>query len=212
MMPLAIIQARMNSKRFPGKVLMRLDGMTLLERAWRTACSAFGRDNVVIAHPATDGEIAAHADAMLAQRFEWNGDENDVLGRFHACAHTYRWRAESVLVRVTPDDPFKTVAGLLRVADGERLPVEIGGEAFTLAMLDVALDRYSGKTTQGVIGRETIERIRRNREHISFALFDQDAPLPPRGQVWTIDMPEDLAKAQKQIENGRAARLIVEGN
>ncbi len=170
----------MGSTRLPGKVLLKIDGMTLLERAWRTSCAAFGRDNVVIAMPDTpeNQPICSHGSAMLAQMFAWNGPEDNVLGRFYNCAHHYRWHPDSVIVRVTPDDWRKDAKSMVRVAAGERLPVEMGGEAFTLAMLDKAADIFI------------------KCEHITHAIFPTFPPLPPSdGLPWSIDTQEDYVAA-----------------
>lgn len=170
--PLAIIQARIGSTRLPRKLLLPIDGEPLLRRVYRLTVEAFGAEHTIIALPATaeNDELAALIPG--AQVFRWDGPENDVLGRFHACAHRYRWHPDSVLVRVTPDDPLKDPAAMRRVAAGERLPVEIGGEAFTLAMLDRA-EVSSGE-----------------REHLTYTLFPTLPPPPPPG-VWTIDTQAD---------------------
>lgn len=195
-MPLCIIQARMGSQRLPGKVLMEIGGMTLLERAWRVASEAFTSDHVVIAYPDTieNRPIAAHASAMTAQTFAWDGAENDVLGRFWACAHTYRWHPDSVIVRYTPDDWKKGPYSLRAVASGQRMPVEIGGEAFTLAQLDAAYERYR------VFPSDSTER-----EHITYALFPIGAPASPKKDIpWSIDTEDDYRAACRAVEEGRA--------
>lgn len=195
--PLCIIQARYNSHRLPGKMLLTLGGETLIARAWRIACEAFGQRNVVVAIPANDVD-GPLGHALLAEIvgptvFPWHGDESDVLGRFHACAHTYRWHPDSVIVRYTPDDPLKDVDSLRRVAAGERLPVEQGGEAFTLAMLDAAHERLrlrDGLPAGWPMGA---------REHITHALFPDSPPPPAPLGCWTIDTREDYEAAEAQM-------------
>jgi spore coat polysaccharide biosynthesis protein SpsF (cytidylyltransferase family) len=116
--------------------------------------------------------MATELDRLGAKLFPWYGKENDVLSRFHACAHYHRWHPDSVIVRVTADDWCKDPAAMKRVANGERLPAEIGGEAFTLAMLDEA-HQYSDE-----------------REHLTHALFEYPAPMAPFG-TWSIDTQAD---------------------
>lgn len=187
--PLAIIQARLGSTRLPGKLLLQVGDTTLIHRVWRTTVQAFGAEHTVVAYPDTpeNAPLVAELDRIGAQRFPWNGPENDVLGRFRACAHRYRWHPDSVIMRVTPDDPFKDVLAMRRVANGERLPVEIGGEAFTLAMLDAAYTVYRPDYFE--FGPcPAVDR--RNREHITYALFPELPPPPPPG-VWSIDTQAD---------------------
>ena len=177
--PLCILQARYHSTRLPGKMLLTLGDETLIARGWRIACEAFDRAHCVVAIPATDepGPLGDELRRLGATIFAWDGPEDDVLSRFYHCAHRYRWHPDSIIVRYTPDDPFKDMPSLRRVAAGWRLPVEQGGEAFTLAMLDAAYHDSKG------------------REHLTYALFPTASPHPPPG-IWTIDTAEDLAAAR----------------
>ena len=181
--PLAIIQARMGSTRLPGKMLREIQGVPLIEHVWRRTVKAFGKRNTIVAHPASEDNapMIALLDKLGAQRFPWSGPENDVLSRFFHCAHYYRWHPDSVIVRVTADDWRKSPATMRRVASGERHPVELGAEAFTLAMLDEA----HAKT----------EMESEKREHITYAIFPTLPPACPPG-TWTIDTAEDIAAAE----------------
>jgi spore coat polysaccharide biosynthesis protein SpsF len=141
--PLAIIQARLGSSRVPGKMLLPLCGKPLIQHVYDLTARAFFPQHVVVACPADEANkpLRVAVENFGGEVFAWEGPENDVLGRFHACAHRYRWHPDSVIVRVTPDDPFKDPGMMKRVAAGERLPVEQGAEAFTLGMLDAAQAR-----------------------------------------------------------------------
>lgn len=187
---LAIIQARLGSSRLPGKMLLPLCGKPLVQRVWETTCEAFGVANVVIAIPARSENLPLWTACRNfgADVFVWEGDENDVLGRFHACAHSRRWHPESVIVRVTPDDPFKNATMMKRVANGERLPVESSCEAFTLAQLDEA-------------HRTMVGALEVNREHITWALFPTHPPkAPDKGFPWSIDTREDYEAVRRIVE------------
>lgn len=195
MKPLAIIQARLGSTRLPGKVLMEVGGRSLVRRAWDASCAAFGCDHVVITVPSGDAELIEHIQEFGGCVEPWDGDENDVLGRFWSVAHKYRWHPESVIVRVTPDDPFKDPRQMVRVASGERLPVETGGEAFTLAQLD----EWMWMSLQG-----------EEREHIGH-LVPGDAPPCPPGRGWTVDTLADLEAAREMAAGERRAFPITAG-
>lgn len=177
----------MGSKRLPGKMLLPLGGKPLVAWAYGAAVKAFGWPNVVVAIPATQENDALHG-ALLglgAEVFRWDGPEADVLGRFYACAHRYRWHPDTVIVRISPDDPFKDPVMLRLVAAGERLAVEVGGEAFTLAQLDAAHFR-----------EDSPER----REHITYALFPSVLPAPDvEGFALTVDTAEDYAAARALV-------------
>ncbi len=203
---LCIIQARYHSTRLPGKMLLKLGDETLIARGYRIACEAFGKENVVVATPAdiVSTPLADELKRIGAEVFHYEGAENDVLGRFHQCAHRYRWQPDTVLVRYTPDDPLKDVALLRRVAAGERLPVEIGGEAFTLAMLDAAHHRFLVRNRS--MNDDAWEaRVALCREHISHALFPNSPPPPcPPGDWWTVDTMEQLEAARRYLADRTA--------
>lgn len=186
--PLAIVQARMRSTRLPGKVMLPLaDNRPILHHVVRRAIVAFGRANVVVAtgpreHNAAIVDWCAQQDVPCV----CHPDEADVLGRFHVVAHQYRWHPSSILVRVTADDPFKSPEAMREVAEGWRHPVELGGEAFTLWMLDDA---------------EAVVSDPEAREHITDALFSHRLPLMADGRVWSVDTPSDYDRA---VERSRA--------
>jgi len=193
--PLAIVQARMASTRLPNKMLLDLGGKPLVQWAWDAAREAFGTPNTVVAIPSgpANDQLASVVADFGGTVFRWAGDEDDVLGRFMACAHTYRWHPAAVIVRVTADDPFKLPDLMRRVAQGERHPVELGAEAFTLEMLTAADSRYHPSMDAWA------------REHITHALFDTKPPPPPPG-IWTIDTYADLDAARKQLAKGKPER------
>lgn len=196
--PLAIVQARMGSTRLKNKMLLEVGGRTLIRRAWDASVEAFGAENVVFAIPATEDNDALFRECVSfgpayiheneaylpTQVSRWEGPEQDVLGRFWHCAHRYRWHPDSVIVRITPDDFRKDPAMMKRVAAGERLPVEQGAEAFTLAMLDEA----RGGTLFG---------CSHQREHITNAIFATPPPPAPPG-IWSIDTQADLDAARSR--------------
>lgn len=182
--PLAIIQARMGSTRLPGKVLLPVGGVPLVIRVWQAVVEAVGWPHAVVAYPDTpvNAPLVETLDRYGVERYGWRGKENDVLGRFYGCAHTYRWHPQTVILRVTPDDPWKDADYMRRAIRGERVPVELGGEAFTLAQLDFANNAISDPW---------------QREHITHALFRLDAPkVAPRedGAPWSIDTRADYEK------------------
>ena len=178
---LCVIQARYGSKRLRGKVLLPIKGKPLIQIAYEKAVEAFGADNVVVAYPSNVENLPLSI--FLASHdmhsFGSTMPEDDVLGRFYECATFYRVEPSAVIFRYTPDDHLKSVEMMKRVANGEKgIPVELGGEAFTLKELKDA--------------HETV-RSESKREHIGF-IFSPDAPPPPAG-VWTVDTLQDYEAA-----------------
>jgi spore coat polysaccharide biosynthesis protein SpsF (cytidylyltransferase family) len=192
-------------------MLLPLAGMPLIWHAWNAAVQAFRHANVVVAIPASEENDEL---AVVVSRFgtawkgpdypvniyRWDGPEDDVLGRFYHCAHRYRWHPDSIIMRITPDDPRKDPAMLKRVAAGERHPVELGGEAFTLAMLNVATDGWLEMPDEWRDSDdEALQQMAHEREHITHALFPTDPPPPPPG-VWTVDTESDYQAMKKVME------------
>jgi 3-deoxy-manno-octulosonate cytidylyltransferase (CMP-KDO synthetase) len=111
--PRIVIPARYGSTRLPGKPLVMLAGMTMIERVWRQA-SAAGIGEVIIA---TDDERIAAA----ARGF---GGEVRLTGRDHASgtdrlaevARAERWPDEDIVVNVQGDEPLLPPANVAQVA------------------------------------------------------------------------------------------------
>jgi spore coat polysaccharide biosynthesis protein SpsF len=99
----AIIQARMSSKRLPGKVLMDLGGETVLARVVRRLRRATLIEEIVVA---TTSSPADHAIVRECQRLSvgvFRGEENDVLDRYY---HAAQWIGADGIVRITSDCPL----------------------------------------------------------------------------------------------------------
>lgn len=195
MIPLAIVQARLGSTRLPRKVLLDIAGKPLIRHVWEQTCLAVGDVNTVCAIPAGEEnrELFEYLTELGAMVYAWDGDENDVLGRFYHCAHHYRWHPDTLILRVTPDDPYKTATAMQQVLAGVRLPVEIGGEAFTLGALTLAWQRTAIRDGSG--NHEPVE-------HLTHTLFDTPPPPAPPGRTWTIDTPADLEAVRAEFGSG----------
>ena len=146
--PLCIIQARYASTRLPAKMLLPIGGRSLIEHAYRLAVEFFGDEHVVVAIPDADfdGPLGDELMRIDARVFAWSGDEDDVLGRFHACAHHYRKRATDEIVRVTPDD----------------FPIDVTRERFTLEWLDWQNETVTDWDDREHIGRLIPQRLEIN--------------------------------------------------
>lgn len=99
----AIIQARMGSSRFPGKMLARLGQHTVLEWVILRLIRAKRLDRVVLATSDRKADLPLAKIARNHGLLVFLGNETDVLGRFvGAAAHA---NAKNI-VRVCADNPF----------------------------------------------------------------------------------------------------------
>lgn len=179
----ALVQARMGSTRLPGKMLLCLKGLPVVEWVARRVARARLVDRVVFAIPDTpaDDVLAAHLASCGAAVFR--GDEADVLGRFCAAA---AWAGAETVVRVCADNPLvspEAIDDLVRfhretpcdlaynhIPRGNLYPDGLGAEmlaASTLARLGAAV---------------TDPRL---REHVTLALYED-----PAADVRTFDPPD----------------------
>ena len=100
----AIVQARMGSTRFPGKILVPLCGKPMLAQVLQRIRAANGIDSLIVA------TTIEREDDVLAEWLEssgipcFRGATHDVLDRYYRCAKEV---GAEVIVRVTADDPLK---------------------------------------------------------------------------------------------------------
>lgn len=97
-----IIQARLSSSRLPGKVLLNLEGMTLLSRVI-TRMSATRLPIAVATSESSDDDLIEHEALSNAGVAVFRGSLNNVRNRLYSCAIE---NAFDVIIRVTADNPF----------------------------------------------------------------------------------------------------------
>ncbi|MCH8332178.1 MAG: glycosyltransferase family protein, partial [Bacteroidetes bacterium] len=98
-----ITQARLGSSRLPGKVLMEIRGMTLLELHAKRAVASEVSDELVIATTTLGREDAVARHAEQLQYSVYRGSENDLLDRYYEAAKAYQ---ADIVVRITSDCPL----------------------------------------------------------------------------------------------------------
>ncbi|MFA6303304.1 MAG: 3-deoxy-manno-octulosonate cytidylyltransferase [Legionella sp.] len=98
-----IIPARYQSTRFPGKLLMDLNGMTVLERVYRQALLAQAQSVVI----ATDNaEIATHAAHFGAKVIMTAPTHQSGTDRIAEVVAKERFADDAIVVNVQGDEPF----------------------------------------------------------------------------------------------------------
>ena len=100
---LAIIQARYNSTRFPGKVVKKINNQTILEILIKRLSKSKCISKIIVACSKNhdDKEIINICKKLRINYF--TGSEIDVLGRFYNAAKKYK---ASSVVRITADCPL----------------------------------------------------------------------------------------------------------
>src|SRR5262245_4952031 len=95
-----IIQARTNSTRLPGKMMLPLNGHTVIAEVITRCWQIPGIDQVVVAIPTGDYDLCKEAAKYCPVT---SGPEADVLGRYYTTAYVHD--ADNI-VRVTGDCPL----------------------------------------------------------------------------------------------------------
>ncbi len=102
-MNIGIIQARMGSVRFPGKVLMKVNGVPLLKIMLQRVNLSKRVNKFVVATTTlkTDDPIVELCESINIEVYR--GSETDVLSRYYECATKYN---ADTIVRLTADCPL----------------------------------------------------------------------------------------------------------
>ncbi len=206
MSTVALIQARVSSSRFPGKVLEMLDGVPMIVYMVRRAARAATLDRVIVA-TSTDPSDDPLAETLSQYSLEFvRGDLNDVLARYHTgAAHTNA----SVVVRLTGDCPLvdpavvdevvralkSTNADYASNIDPPTFPDGFDVECFTRAALERAVRE----------ARTTAER-----EHVTLWMRSEAAGLKRTNVTavadfsslrLTVDYADDLEAVRRVVQH-----------
>jgi len=197
---IAVIQARMGSKRLPGKSLMPVWGMmTVLEMVIRRVQRAVTIDQVVLATSDKPGDDPLVEVAAACGAAWFRGSEADVLGRFKGALDQY---PADAVVRVCADSPLIDPAELDRLVrlfwsskceyvsncwPESGLPSGVGAEVLSASLLR-RLDEAACQDS--------------HREHVTLMVREQPehfavAAVPPDGDRASdvrldVDHPADL--------------------
>src|SRR5882757_5692370 len=103
MSTLAIIQARMGSTRFPGKVLQPIGGKAILLHIIERLSAAPSIEEIVVAIPEGLVDQPLRAFCREQRGSFWAGSETDVLDRYYGSARRY---GGDPVLRITADFPL----------------------------------------------------------------------------------------------------------
>ncbi len=100
---ITIIQARFSSNRLPGKVLMKINNKTVLERVYERVSLATKCNKVIVATSNHQTDDAIYELCNQKNMNVFRGSLENVLERFYLCSKYY---SASTIVRVTADCPL----------------------------------------------------------------------------------------------------------
>lgn len=211
----AIVQARLRSKRLPMKTLLPLPtGLTVLEECVHRCKSAKLVDQVVVAIPDTEecDILKLYCGSAMVVR----GPEDDVLERYRRAAEV---SGADVIVRVTSDCPIippkmidkvitrRAVHGLAYATNclPPSWPLGYTCEAFTASALRwEAANNYTAEAREHVTDglRRKAERAKDVNEPCPFGDFSHIR--------WTLDTPDDYIEIWRAMDGARNAMDMLE--
>jgi spore coat polysaccharide biosynthesis protein SpsF len=202
---LGVLQARTSSSRLPGKILMPILGIPMLEHQIRRLLRCRRMDALILAtsDQAPDGPVADLAASVGIGCFR--GSLDDVLDRFYRAALASR---PDHVVRLTGDCPLADPEIVDRAI---ALHLESGADYTTNALeptwpdgLDVEVMRFACLEDAWKEARKPSER-----EHVTPFINTQPRRYAMRhlkdepdlsGLRWTVDEPEDFAFVRNVYE------------
>ncbi|MFM9093983.1 MAG: cytidylyltransferase domain-containing protein [Acidimicrobiaceae bacterium] len=206
----AVVQARMGSSRFPGKMLAKLGDQELLSWVLSRVCAAKELDQVVLATSTSrdDDQLAE-----LASNFEVlvvRGSQDDVLDRFTQAAKESK---ADLVVRVCADNPFVAAEEIDRLVVAHKS----GSFDYSCNHQQRLDNRYADGFGAEIISTFLLNEISKlttltlHREHVTSYVWDNSAKfkiqavLAPRELAFPdikldIDTPEDLQKLNEFVE------------
>ncbi len=198
-----IIQARMGSERLPGKVLLDIEGQTMLERVVRRVQQSRLITRVVVATTTSEADDAVANAARSIGADVTRGSEMDVLDRYYQAAEEF---GAQVIVRVSADSPF---------VDPKVCDQAIEAYLSAQPAVDYASNKLSPTFPLGldveVFSRDALDRSWREasesfqRAHVTVYIYRNPSifrllPVTTDPDLhlmrWTVDTPDDLEFAR----------------
>jgi len=207
---MAFLQARMGSTRLPGKVLMPIQGKSILERVVSRLRASESIEAVAVLTTSLHEDDCIVDEARRLGALVFRGPGQDVLQRFQEAAEKFR---PGVIIRATADNPLIDIGSVARIVLALRsanidyctendLPYGAATEAFT---------------AQALAKTHAMSRDPRHREHVTLHIKENPEEFRvtylrapeflryPRLRV-TVDTPEDLSFVDRLISQ------VPEGN
>lgn len=201
----AVVQARMGSTRFPGKVMRRICDVPMIGLLLERLATSKYVDQIVLATSQDERNESLARYVRELGHPVYLGEENDVLDRYYQAAKLHH---ANVVVRVTGDcpliDPELVDQTIMAYRSGEvdyasnvspptypdGLDVEVFSfEALRLAWRDATQDSE----------REHVTPYIRNCGRFRLANLSNSEDLSR--ERWTVDQPEDFQVALKVFEH-----------
>jgi spore coat polysaccharide biosynthesis protein SpsF len=205
----------MGSTRLPGKILMPLNGHSLLEHIILRLSRLRHEAMLVIATTVNEDNNAVESLCRNLGVTCFRGSEENVLERFYLCAMTYGFNH---IVRLTGDNPFTDIVELDNLIDLHlhtgsdfshsltSLPVGVGAAVFTFNALEKC--HLEGKAPHHQ--EHVDEYVLEHPEIFKISILEVPKSKHSPDIRLTIDTEEDYRKARYIIAHASSLHLATE--
>ena len=191
----AVVQARMGSQRFPGKMLAKLGDRELLNWVVTRVCDATQVDQVVLAtsHGRDDdrlADVASSFDALIVR-----GSQDDVLDRFVQSAKVSQ---ADLVVRVCADNPFVAAEEIDRLVVAHKS----GDFDYSCNHQQRLNNRYADGFGAEILSTALLNDIanlatqQSHREHVTSYIWDNAAKF----KIHAVAAPAELAFPEIKLD------------
>lgn len=205
----AFVQARMSSKRFPGKVLADLNGRPVIDHVIARVAQVMPREKIVVAtsHDRSDDVLAGHLEKSGVKVFR--GPLENVFERFQLCLteHPAQW-----FLRVGGDSPLLNTS-LLRyfVNYQHRQEVDLVTNTFPRTFpVGLSLEMVYAAAFTAIDPKSLSEE---EQEHLTkvyyrhprkFRILNVESRNPDLALMnFSVDTRQDLERIETIIKTGR---------
>ena len=211
-----ILQARMGSKRLPGKVMKIIDKKNpLIFYVISQLKQSTKIQNIIVATTVLkeDDEIEAYAKKLGVDVFR--GDDNDVLDRYYNCAKKFRI---SNIIRITSDNPLI-----------DPFIIDAAINKFSSENVDFLTNCFPRTFPYGteveIFSFKALEKIKKlvhctdEKEHVTLYFYNHPKQFKITNLSniidlstfrWTVDEKEDFNRVQKIIKKIPKTPILTE--
>ncbi len=201
----AIVQARMSSQRFPGKVLHNVAGKPMLKYLLERLKQCDSLDDIIVATSCEESDNPVEIFCKECNVQYFRGPLYDVAGRFKKVLELY---PSDAFVRVNGDSPLldhrliDKCAGIFAGLDFDMVTNALvrsfpPGQSVEIVRSDLFMDVY-GKMHE----EEDMEHVTRYfyKNRHDFKIYNFESGIDCRGVSMVVDTPDDMNKFTRIIE------------
>jgi spore coat polysaccharide biosynthesis protein SpsF len=200
----AVVQARMGSQRFPGKMLSQLGEHTLLDWVLQRVLRSTQVDQVVLATSTNSEDDKLVSAALRLEVDSIRGSETDVLSRFLLAADNSQ---ADLVVRVCADNPFIAPEELDRlIVDHRAKNVD-----YSCNHQQKLSNKYADGFGAEILSHDLLKKLANqttqqpHREHVTSYIWDNQKEF----KINAVTAPAELAFPEVKLDIDTPAELAV---